>query len=83
MEYLNVDQVLSVIVDANTPTYNQSVSGYGPKIPTRYRLKLKNDPRIRRVYAAVYGNSGSTYVVIGGEDVYLSPDVEYMMEAAN
>ena len=40
--------------------------GYGPKIPTPYKILYRG--RWRRVYSACYGNSGSTYVIIDGVD---------------
>ena len=45
---------------------NPYASGYGPKIPTRYKVLCQG--RWRRVYAACYGNSSSVYVVINGVD---------------
>lgn len=37
-------------------------TGYGPRIPTRYMVRLPGDPRWRRVYCAIFGNSGTCYV---------------------
>jgi hypothetical protein len=57
---------------------NNSVTGYGPKIPTRYMFRIAN--RWHRVYIAQYGNSGSAYVVIGGQDHYLAGSAEFVLE---
>ena len=45
---------------------NPYAMGYGPKIPTHYRILYRG--HWRRVYCACYGNSGSTYVIINGVD---------------
>lgn len=57
---------------------NMSVTGYGPKIPTRYMFRIAN--RWHRVYMAQYGNSGSAYVVIKGKDYYLAGSAEFILE---
>ena len=57
---------------------NNSVTGYGPKIPTAYMFRISN--RWHRVYVAQYGNSGSAYVIIKGQDHYLSGSAELVLE---
>jgi hypothetical protein len=57
---------------------NRSATGYGPKIPTRYMVRI--GARWHRVYMMQYGNSGSAYVVLGGEDYFLSSGVEEILE---
>lgn len=47
-------------------------SGYGEKIPTVYMVKY--DGVWRRVYCAVFSNSGTTYVKVRGEDVVVRLD---------
>lgn len=81
MNYLTADQVSRVVIDDHEPTYGHNVDGYGRKIPTAYRL-VCTDGRTRRVYVVCFSNSGSAYVVIGGEPHYLSTDVEHMIEIA-
>jgi len=49
-----------------------TVTGYGPRIPTRYMVKWCG--RWRRVYCAVYGNSGSTYIGRGESRIFV--DIE-------
>lgn len=46
--------------DGNPPR-NRSVSGYGNRIPTEYRVKTI-DNRWRRVYAICYSNASTLYV---------------------
>jgi hypothetical protein len=50
----------SVIRDNAAPV-NRSLSGYGSRIPTAYRVRTI-DSRWRRVYCAIYSNSGTLYV---------------------
>ena len=57
--------------DRSAPTYGQTASGYGAKIPTRYWARLDGERRFRRVYVMQYGNAGSPYVRVRGEDVFL------------
>mgnify|MGYP003625773897 FL=1 len=59
------DMADGIAIDS-TCRLNPYVTGYGAKIPTRYRILYCG--RWRRVYLASYGNSGSTYVVIKGVD---------------
>ena len=60
--------VISILTDDATPNYGATVSGYGRKIPTRYRIVLKRGG-IRRVYMMQYGNSGTPYVIVGGQEL--------------
>jgi len=46
--------------DGDTPR-NRSVSGYGNRIPTQYRVRTI-DNRWRRVYAICYSNVATLYV---------------------
>ena len=74
--YLRDDAVRDMYVDDAAPYYGRTVSGYGSKIPTRYRLALANS-RTRRVYAMAYGNGASVYVIIGGAVALLKSDTEH------
>ena len=80
LPYLEISDVVSAAVDARAPRSGQTASGYGPKVPTRYRLTL-TDGRTRRVYSAQYGNSGSAYVMRAGESIYLGSSAEAALEA--
>jgi hypothetical protein len=66
-------------ITTDTPRYGRTVSGYGGKVPTAYKVRLTDDPTNgpwRRVYAMVYGNSGSLYVTRHGGTIFLSdPDL--------
>ena len=74
--------VTAIYVDAAAPR-NPYVEGYGPAIPTRYRLTLA-DGRTRRVYVAQYGNAGSPYVNVTEDGVkvraYLDTETEHDLE---
>lgn len=80
VEYLNASEVSEVKI-TDTPRSGQTISGYGSKIPTRYMLKIGN--RWHRVYAMVYGNSGSSYVLRNREVYFLNSDTEYRIERFN
>lgn len=43
--------------------------GYGGSIPTRHMIQYLG--RWRRVYVMTYGNGGSPFVRVKGEDVFL------------
>lgn len=47
-----------------------TASGYGSKIPTRWKIKYNG--LWRRVYCRIYSNVGTCYVVINGESVIVS-----------
>lgn len=56
---------------------SSSVTGYGPKIPTRYLIRYAR--RWRRVYSMVYGNAGSPYILVDGLTHHLDIDTEYLL----
>ena len=70
------NSVVELFRDNRAPRYGNTVSGYGRKLPTKYRIKF-TDNRIRRVYVMQYGNSGSAYVVVNGVVVFLDSDIEH------
>ena len=45
---------------------NPYAMGYGRKIPSPYRVLFRG--RWRRVYVMCYGNSGTEYVLINGQE---------------
>ena len=78
--YTKRSRVIATRSDTEAPRYGYSVSGYGPKLPTRHWVRyIGNDGRTRwhRVYVAQYGNSGSAYIVVGGAVHYLDGDTEH------
>ena len=60
-----------------TPRHN-SATGYGGKIPTPYMVRYAE--RWRRVYAMVYGNGASCYIIYKSENLFLDLDTEYDLE---
>lgn len=61
----------------DAPTSGQTVSGYGGKIPTRHMIRYAGI--WRRVYVMIYGNAGSAYVRVMGENFFLDVDTEYRL----
>ena len=57
---------------------NRSVTGYGGKIATRYRVFYSN--RWRRVYVMQYSNSGTAYIMVKGEMQVLDIATEYALQ---
>jgi hypothetical protein len=78
--WLNPGAVIAIAADTSAPRYGRSASGYGSRIPTRYRVTLC-DGRVRRVYVMAYGNSGSAYVTINGRPVFLDIATEHALGA--
>lgn len=76
VSYTNPDSVSDMKV-TDPPTYGQTTTGYGGKIPTRYKVKYLD--RWRRVYMMQYANSGSAYIVVSGQDVFLDSDTEHRL----
>lgn len=77
VKYTFPELVDEVVIDEAPPRYGASASGYGSKIPTRYRVRYAG--RMRRVYMMQYGNSGSSYVVVEGMAVFLDTDTEHQL----
>lgn len=68
VQYLNAEEI---VAKRQTPApRNRSATGYGPKMPTSWMLRM-SDKRERRVYVSIYGNLGSAYILIKGERRYL------------
>lgn len=57
-EILSTEDVIAVRDDA--PPTARTVSGYGSKLPTPYRVHLAN--RWHRVYARCYSNAATHYI---------------------
>jgi hypothetical protein len=68
VEYTDPDGVTDTRV-TDTPATGQTVSGYGSAVPTQHMIRYAGT--WRRVYAMVYGNSGTPYVKVRGRDVVL------------
>jgi hypothetical protein len=82
VRYTNCALLHEAAVDRETP-YHRNVSGYGDKIPTRYKVKYGETPRQlaswRRVYAVCWGNASSVYIEMYGERLYLDSGIEYFL----
>lgn len=62
-----------------------TASGYGSRIPTRYRVRyLHMDDRLRwhRVYARCYGNAASAYIRVGSRALVLDIHTEHRLQDA-
>lgn len=61
------------LIDAPLPHHimglQYTASGYGAKIPTRYKVRFNN--RLYRVYATCYGNASSTWIKANGCQLWL------------
>lgn len=77
-------RVEAMRADSEAPRSGGTVSGYGGRIPTAYRLQYRGaDGRVRwhRVRAMVYGNSAALYIVAnGGQTLHLDTDTEHALE---
>jgi hypothetical protein len=80
LRYTVPDYCTAVHVDVAAPLAGQTVSGYGGKLPTRYRLTYAG--RNRRVYAMCYGNAASLFVIVGGAVAHLDTITEHALEVA-
>lgn len=69
---------VTTVGTTDPPAYGRTASGYGAKIPTRFRIRYLG--RWRRVYMMQYANSGSAYVVVNGQDVFLDSGTEHRLE---
>ncbi len=80
IEYTDHSLVVATQI-TQSPTYGRTMSGYGGRIPTdrmiQYRTMTGN--RWHRVFAMVYGNSGSLYIRSGGRVLFLDTDTEYSL----
>lgn len=76
VQYTDPAMVNAVVYDLQPPLA-RSVSGYGAKLPTPYRVRYGS--RWHRVYSMVYGNAGSVYISHGGADLFLDIATEYAL----
>ena len=61
----------------------QTASGYGSKLVTRYRVRYIGDdgrPRWYRVYACIWSNVGTTYIIVSGRRTALDIDTRHRLE---
>lgn len=67
IQYL--DPSLVTAVRQSPPPHNRSRTGYGSKIGTAWELEIHG--RWHRVYVVQWSNSGSAYVTVRGQNLYL------------
>ena len=77
VKYLDDSTVERLIVEVQPPSYGFPSSGSGPKVPTRYLMRL-SDGRTRRVYLMQFSNSATPYVVVNGECHILTSDWDHI-----
>ena len=78
--YTDPARVVETARDGAAPTSGRTVSGYGGRLPTPYRVWYRGDDgRIRwyRVRVMQYGNAGTAYIVVGGRVLVLDTDTEH------
>lgn len=76
---IGFEHVASVYLDDAAPR-PRTADGTG-EVATRYRVRLRHDGRVRRVYVLNYGNGGGTpHVKIAGARHYLAPSAELWLE---
>jgi len=62
-----------------------TASGYGSRIPTRFRVRYlhaDDSRRWHRVYARCYANAASFYIRVGSRALALDTDTEHRLERA-
>lgn len=50
------------LIETPLPKTGQTATGYGAKIPSPYKVKLKGNGRWYRVYIACFGNASTAYI---------------------
>ena len=70
IEYVNDEDVAGKLYSPAFCLY-QTASGYGKKIRTAYKLVFKDGSK-RRVYATVYSNAGSAWIIRNKRQVHLN-----------
>lgn len=51
---------------------SQTASGFGAKMLTRW--KVKHNGRLKRIYCAIWSNSGTCYIIHKGEKIIVDID---------
>ncbi len=68
MKYLDMSTVQGRRI--NMPVHLRTRTGYGSKLPTTTQLRIGS--RWHRVYMVCWSNSGTAYIVKGGERLYIA-----------
>ena len=61
----------------DVPVSGKTATGYGGKIPTSHMIEYLGV--WRQVYAMVYSNSGTPYVLVKGDTVVLDSDTQHRL----
>jgi hypothetical protein len=73
--------VRAVKVDTDPPVV-RTATGYGRKLPTAWLIKYGHGRDVwRRVYCVCFSNSGTLYILINKEPVYLDQATEGRLTA--
>lgn len=57
------------LLDWQVEGLQKTVTGYGKKIPTSWKVRYLG--KLRRIYQDVYSNSGVSYIIVNGKKLYL------------
>lgn len=62
----------------------QTATGYGRKLTSRYQVRLQGETRWRRVYVTQYSNAGTHWIIRNGEPFHVvrDTDLELALEQA-
>ena len=74
--YTDPTRVTDVASDA-TSRRNPYASGYGRKIPTAHRVRYGT--RWHRVYVMCWSNSGTAYILSGGETLVIDIETQHRL----
>ena len=66
------DDIIEEVKIVDVPRTGQTASGYGSKIPCRYKVRIGKI--WYRVYAVCFSNAGSLYIVRNGSRPYINHD---------
>ena len=83
LKYTDPNRVKGIVYDTYRTFLNPYADGYGRKIPTPWRIDYLGKCMVKRhhrVYVMCYGYSGSAYINVGGNIVFLDSDTEHRLE---
>ena len=69
-ENITEKDLVESLLDWQKRGLQETASGYGKKLTTRYKVKYQS--RMRRVYAICYSNLASYYIIVKKEKLYLN-----------
>ena len=75
--FRTIPKLVESVSFKKAPRHNY-VTGYGAKIPMDYVIRYAG--RERRVYVMNYGNSGSLWLNIEGQNVFLDLETQHRLE---